>query len=201
MDAALLLVHFAVKVLFLAMPLGVAWLAFRRLALSRSTNAWIYAATGMFAAFTAAGLVPWALGLGGAGWAFFLFAALCPPLWVFVVVVCGPGRNTAYDLARQAAVGASAPAPQDPPGRLPPLVLENPDWPDTRVPVFRHHARRAGQGDAAADRRAGAAPRSLLAVARDMRGNASAGHRRRPRLLAPPAASEKLTDLPFLPQG
>ena len=206
MDVLTLLVQLISKTVFMAVPFGVAWLAFRRLALSETSNAWIYAGVGLFAAFTAAGLAPWALGAGPVGWFYFVFAAFCPLIWVSVVVVCGIGRPPAYD------------APQDEttedkiaPLRLttptsPPLILESPEWPDAPEPTFRHYDAILSPAnenlpmiDADSETEAKAnRDKSLLEIARDMRGNAtSAGRRLRPLLPAPDAMSD-LQKFPFL---
>jgi len=61
-----LLYQIVIRSFFLMLPLGVAFLAFRRLSLSQTSNAWLYAVAGLFAAFTAAGLLPWAMAISGA---------------------------------------------------------------------------------------------------------------------------------------
>ena len=207
MDAAQLLLALVAKTIFLAMPAGTAWLAFRRLALSETSNAWIYAATGLFAAFAAAGLAPWALGLQAVSWPFFLFAGLCPPLWVAVVVICGIGRSQSYDIPAADETDpepAAAPFPLAEP--LPTLVLRDPAFPEAPQPVFRHRPLSAPPLEPTA---APVAPpvrpappaRSVIAVARDMRGHASAERRRTRRLLPPPERMSDLPNLPFLPPG
>ena len=63
MDVLSPLFHMVLRSLVVLFPLTVGWLAFRRLALSKSANAWIYAVICLFAAVTAAGVLPWTLGL------------------------------------------------------------------------------------------------------------------------------------------
>ena len=204
MDAVSLLVVLLAKSFLLALPVAIAWLAFRRLTLSATANAWVYAVTGLFAAFSAAGLAPWALGLGTLGWPFLLFAMLCPPLWLAVVATCGADRSGRY-----ARVKANAPRNVDdaalsaapPAGARPaPLVLSGPEWPKAPRAVFRSSQKAA----AATNRNAApASPRvsRLLAVARDMRSNASSEARRERLLLPPPERMSDLPDLPFLRSG
>ena len=158
----------------LVMPLAVVYLAFRRLSLSRSGNAWIYAVTGLLAFVTTLGLLPWAtLGLPTSpvliGVAFFL-----PLLWVAVVLICGPGQGDAYDLI------------DDEPEKLPPLILENPR--PVPVPVFRHRP----VHKASLPKHGPTASGSVLAAARAMRGNRTSDERR-PKALPPP-----MPVLPFL---
>jgi len=200
MDAAALLLNLVAKTFFLGLPLGVAWLAFRRLVLSDTVNAWIYAGAGLFAAFTAAGLAPWALGFQPIGWIFLIFAFLCPPLWLATVVLCGFGRVSGYDaVASDIEVLPLPPAPA-PIVRPALLVLEQPIWPTLEKPVFRTHrtilrdARKMASERIKADH----LDRSVLEVARGMRGNPNTSKRRMPPLLPPPHAMSELPNLPFL---
>ena len=78
------------------LPLTTGWLALRRLFMSRSTNAWIYAATSLLATATVAGLLPWAMGVTQASWIFFILAAFCPAVWISVVMLCDGPRQRAY---------------------------------------------------------------------------------------------------------
>ena len=186
------------RVLFVVLPLTMGWLAFRRLMLSRSANAWNYATTCLFMAVLAAGLLPWMLGLGSANWLFFMFSATSPVIWMGVVMICDPvNQPSAYDpeVSDEAeAVPVFAPRLNTAqPER--PLVLEKPDWPDAPTPVFRHKMAAPDMATAGADQ---AASRSLLAVAKGMRGNINSENRR-PRLL--PAPDHYGTDLPFLHRG
>lgn len=197
MEAVMLLVQLIAKTLFLAVPFGVAWLAFRRLALSETSNAWIYAGSGLFAAFTAAGLAPWAFGIGPVGWLYFVFAALCPPIWLCVVVVCGIGRPPVYD-APQDDTAEDWIAPFRIPTPKKPLILEGPDWPDAPRPTFRHRDLISGHANQNLPLIEAEPEKGMLDVARNMRGNAtSAGRRLRP-LLPPPDAMSDLPHLPFL---
>lgn len=215
MDSVALLIQLLAKTLFLAMPFGVTWLAFRRLALSESANSWLYAGCGLFAAFTTAGLAPWAFGLTDVSWIFFLFAALCPPIWLVVVLICGFGRSENYDASEDDItdhVVAFSPNKRRPP----PLILEHPEWPDAPKPIFRHTPdapianENAAIGDAPDAAVFGntlraivpvpdtAVPRSLLSIARDMRRNEDSRKHRKPLLLPPPLEAGDLPHLPFL---
>lgn len=168
--------------LLLILPASVAWLAFRRLAMSETQNAWIYAATGLFAGFTFAGLMPWAVGLARPGALFFVFAAFSPAVWMAVVTIVAPQTRTRYDfdeVSEEEDTGAAEP----------PLILEEPEWPDAPVAVFRHH-KPSGLNES------GDPPRSVLAIAREMRGRRSSDKRRGPKLLPPPAEGD--FDLPFV---
>ena len=187
------------------LPLTTGWLAMRRLVLSRSANAWIYATTCLFAVATAAGLVPWTLGVASAGWMFFLFAAFCPALWIGVIMLCDGDRLSTYEADEQKEAILSAAIPFITRKSTKPLLLENPDWPDEPSPMFRHQ----GDGDTPAPApetppkekltQTVAQPtqsRTLITVAREMRGNVNS-EARRPKLLPPP----ELGDLSFLPRA
>lgn len=175
------------------LPLTIGWLAFRRLALSKSGNAWIYAVTCLLAIVTAAGLLPWALGLKQAGWVFFVLAAFCPAIWIGVVTICDMSRRTIYghDPLKDAVTtfkSRQKPAP---------LVLENPKLPGTPIPVFKHRSPESGKVTfvrkplpAKAEERK---PVSLLAIAREMRGKTNSDDRR-PKMLPPPETKA----LPYL---
>ncbi len=196
MDAVTLLVQLIAKTLFLAIPFGVAWLAFRRLALSETSNAWIYAGAGLFAAFTAAGLAPWAFGLGSVGWLYFVFAALCPSIWLGVVVICGIGRPPTYDSPEVDPTDDWIAPFRVPTQNSRPLILERPEWPDASRPTFRHHAAISIPANENVPLEAAEPDRSMLDVARNMRGNATSANRRfRPLLPAP----DTMNDLPHLP--
>ena len=82
MSAAAVLIQIIAKTFFFALPACVGWLAFRRLVMSETSNAWIYASVGMFAAFSAAGLAPWVFGFQSLNWLFLVAAFLCPPIWL-----------------------------------------------------------------------------------------------------------------------
>ncbi len=202
MDALSLLIELLAKTAFLAMPTGVAWLAFRRLSLSQTTNAWIYAAMGLFAAFSATGLAPWALGFGSASWAFYVIALLCVPLWVAIVVILGIERPGDYE--HFADDDSFEPEDRVVPFRQrpdysEPLLLQKPYWPDTPNPLFRHRSRvqnAPANSNALVPVKMGTRP--ILQIARDMRGNTSTDERRLPVLLPPPEKMSALPDLPFL---
>ena len=198
MNAAALLLHLVAKTFFLGLPLAVAWLAFRRLALSNSVNAWIYAGVGLFAASTAAGLAPWAFGFQQVSWIFVILAFLCPPLWLATVLLCGMGRVSGYDTpeaTRQSEEpqGVIAPRPA-------PLLLEKPILPETAKPVFRTHRSILRNARDMAGVRVKSDPedRGILDVARSMRGNPNTSKRRMRPLLPPPHAMSDLSNLPFL---
>ncbi len=189
MDVLSPLLHVVLRSLVVLFPLTVGWLAFRRLALSKSSNAWLYAAICLFAAVTAAGVLPWTLGLTGLNWVLVSVALLSPVLWIGVIVVCDVSRGHRYgndpliDAARS-VVQKSAP-------KLAPLVLETPVLPDVTEPVFRHRA--TVRCPAKAPREFGQKTRTILSLARDIRGNPTSD-RHRPKLLPPPVSKE----LPFL---
>lgn len=196
MDVLSPLFQLLFRSLVVLLPLTIGWLAFRRLALSKSGNAWIYAVTCLFAAVTTAGLLPWALGLAKASWVFFIFSAFCPAIWIGVLTICDMSRRTIYgpDPILETILTFSSRQ------KGTPLVLENPDWPGTPVPVFRHKAPDSDQvrfvpKDVAtkteAETAADAKKRTLLSIAREMRGNDSSDARR-PKLLPAP-------DIPSLP--
>lgn len=177
-------------------PLTVGWLAFRRLALSRTGNAWIYAATCLFATVTTAGLLPWTLGLARVGWLFLVLAAFCPAIWIGVIGVCDMSRRKDHygpDPLMDKVLKFKA-RPQ-----RKPLVLENPDWPGTPMPIFRHS--RPDTGHNALEKASPTprltdkkpTPRTLMTIAREMRGN-NTSDARRPKLLPPP----ELASLPFI---
>ncbi len=176
------------------LPLTIGWLAFRRLIISKSGNAWIYAITCLFAAVTSAGLLPWALGITQAAWVFFLLAAFCPAIWIGVVTVCDMSRRTIYgqDPMRDTVMTFTSRQ------KAAPLVLENPKMPGVPIPVFRHRAPDTGKISYVKEPlpvKAEDAPakRSLLSIAREMRGRDSSEERRTKLLPAP-----EMKRLPFL---
>ena len=184
-----LLFLIVIKSAFLILPSTVVWLAFRRLLLSKSANAWLYAATALFALATTIGLVPWASGVGTSHPIFFVFAAMTPAIWYGVAILCNSTRSVAYDselertLLRLKELMRAETSEQ-------PLVLLAPHWPDTPTPVFRHRPSAekitpAVPGDKPASR-ASEATLSLLRIARMMRGNTSS-ETRRIKLLPPPS--------------
>lgn len=204
MDAFALLINLVAKTFFLGLPLGVAWLALRRLMMSKTLNAWIYAGVGLFAASTAAGLAPWALGFQPLAWIFLIFAFLCPPLWLATVVLCGMGRMSGYDAeAIEEPAAFEREAPKE---KLAPLVLEEPILPEPErterapKPVFKTHrsALRTARDLASARLKSEPDDCHVLEVARSMRGNPNTSKRRMRPLLPPPHAMSDLPNLPFL---
>ena len=184
------------RAFFVVLPLTIGWLAFRRLMLSRSGNAWIYATTCLFTAIITAGLLPWTLGIGSAGWLFFVFSALSPVIWMGVVTICDPlNEPSSYDTedADDVAVTPTIilrsrrPTPQ-----TKTLVLEQPKWPEAPTPMFRHSRAAPAPAEVEVEDTLG---KSLLKVAKEMRGNDTSDDRR-PRLL--PSPDRYGTDLPFL---
>lgn len=188
-----------VKTCLLILPLTVFWLAFRRLTLSKSANAWLYAASGTFALVTALGLLPWAFGVGTSHPVFFLFAAMTPTVWYGVVMLCNASRSVGYDSELERAFQRIVMATQTR-ARSQPLILEQPQWPGTPTPVFRH--REPGPANRAAPMAEKKAPKksdtamSILSITRTMRRNESS-EGRRVKLLPAPSAAE-LGNLPFL---
>lgn len=178
----------------LLLPLTIGWLAFRRLVLSKSGNAWIYAVTCLFAAVTVAGLLPWALGLATTSWVFFILSAFCPAIWIGVVTLCDMSRRTFYGHDPVADAVLTFTSKQKPT----PLVLEDPEMPGNPVPVFRHRSPESGKVSFEAQpltvsEEKAPAKRSLMSIAREMRGN-DTSDARRPKLLPAP----DIRQLPFL---
>ncbi len=214
MDALFLLTQLLFRSFIMILPVAVAWLAFRRLALSETGNAWLYAITGLFAAFTAAGLAPWALVGRDASWLFFVMAPFCPAIWLAVVIICGTDRVSLYDVVsgdraesrshhrREAAYSFRTKASaSNQPSPKPTLVLENPDWPDAPSAVFLHHRSEAADPVGSNVSRSSlpaesSSLRSVLSIARDMRGNGSTSHRRDRKLLPPPSEMTSRDDTP-----
>lgn len=208
MDVLGLLLQLIFRAIVVVLPLTVAWLAFRRLMLSQTANAWVYATVCLFAAVTSAGLIPWTLGLGSGNWLIFLFSAISPAVWMTVIMIYDPDRHrTHYEFSSDTdpdVTFISAPkkaAANSDLGARPqstrPLILEEPDWPEAPVPIFRHVAKTANTGVAARHKIEDTAE-TLLSIARDMRGNSNSDSRR-PRLLPKP---ESFNDgLPFLNRG
>ena len=189
MDVLSPLFQLLFRALVVVLPLTIGWLSFRRLMMSRSANAWIYATTCLLTAVTTAGLLPWTLGLAEGNGLFFLLSAMSPPIWMGVIMICDPvTQPSAYDSNREPNAQVAEVH------QLRPLILEKPDWPEAPVPVFRHlkpAANTPNSPSASQESRT----KSLLSVARDMRGN-STSDARRPRLLPPP--ERRVNDLPFL---
>lgn len=208
-----LLVLLLVKMGLMILPLTVLCLAGRRLFLSRSANAWLYAATAGLAWVTALGLTPWAFGFGTSHPVFFVFAAMTPAIWYSVATLCNSSRHMAYDselertFLRLATIVRQRTAPE-------PLILEGADWPDAPKAVFRHSATThepAADADVATPeteptapppevgevhKRASETTGRLLDITRTMRRNRNSEDRRI-KLLPPPEAPGK-SNFPFL---
>ena len=205
MDILSLLLQHIFRAIVVVLPLTVGWLAFRRLMLSRSANAWIYAIVCLFAAVTSASLIPWTLGLGSGNWLIFLFSAISPAIWMTVIMICDANHHrTHYEFGPDpdvtfVATPKAAAAPEIDENRTSerPLILEEPDWPEAPVAVFRHVGEPANTHHAPRQARDEGTD-SILSIARDMRGNSNSDARR-PRMLPSP---DRLDDtLPFLSRG
>lgn len=183
------------RALFVVLPLTVAWLAFRRVMRSRTSNAWVYAATCLLTSVLTAAMLPWTLGLGSANSLVLILALFSPALWIGVIMICDPLDMTSkydptdVDDAVDTPTFRARSVPQKP------LILEKPDWPDAPAPIFRHNA---------ADAKLSSVPiveeprKSLLSIAKGMRGNSNSD-RRRPKLL--PSPTRYGDDLSFLPRS
>ena len=182
------------RAIVVVLPLTVALLALRRLLLSQSENAWIYAITCLFASATTIGLVPWTLGLSEGSWLLFMFSTVSPVMWMSVIMICDPIREpSAYDSEDLVEMDFGDMPPLPLASR--PLILEKPDWPEAPVPIFRHMSTAANKTNAPLNLVDAEEPgRSVMAAARGMRGNENSDARR-PKMLPPP---RELTDLPFL---
>lgn len=201
------------RTLLLALTLVIFLLAARRLAMSKSANAWLYAATALFALLTLVGLLPWIMGLGKSHPVFFVFAAATPAVWYGVVTMCNATRQSHYDSDLERTVlrfAALAGMPK--PGG--PLLLTEPVRPDAPVPVFRHAPQVSQEApnppeeqpllltdpqpvQASTTRsRVSEATKTLLGIARNMRKNSSS-EGRRPKLLPAPKRAES-REIPFL---
>ncbi len=213
MDALFLVLQFAFKSFVVLLPVVVGGLAFRRLTKSKTSNAWIYAVTCLFAAVTAAGLLPWAVGLSASSWGFFVLAAFCPAVWFAVTTVCDVSRNSSYETEIEdisavlfKARRKAAPAP---------LLLSDPVK-EMPVPLFSHSEPANTDAPSVPTLDSASAPdvvatttapidqlnddkvqpvgeKSVLDVAREMRRNKSS-EERRPKLLPSPSISE----MPFI---
>lgn len=198
MSAAAVLIQMIAKTFFFALPACVGWLAFRRLVMSETSNAWIYASVGMFAAFSAAGLAPWVFGFQSLNWIFLVAAFLCPPIWLATIIICGMGRASAYDVDAEAEIENVRPP------KPPVLVLEEPIFPklesEPSPVVFKSHRQVLKTARKAVSKKVMAldVDRNVLEVARAMRGNESTNKRRERPLLPPPHAMSDLPNLPFL---
>jgi len=203
MDVLSPLFHLVFRALVVVIPMTVGLLSFRRVLLSQTSNAWIYATTCLFASITAIGLLPWALGLASPNSVFFLFAVISPIIWITVIMACDPNQTPSHydgelDEASETAQ-STTPETKIFSFRRRPLVLEQPEWPDAPVAIFRHSdlpvALRMRDGSSLEDH---SEQRSIMTVARGMRGNANSDARRPKMLPAPKNADLRL---PFLPPG
>ena len=210
METLTFLLNLAFRSFIVLLPIVVGGLAFRRLALSTSSNAWIYAVTCLFAAVTTAGLLPWVVGMGASNWIFFVLAAFCPGLWFAVTLICDVSRKSSYssDLDDFSTILFKA-KQKTPPA---PLVLNDPVV-NPPVAIFSHYKRAKAPApkktplvlqtvaDTPADKGEktvkNVAPekseKSVLQVAREMRRNASSEDRRTKLLPAP-----SVKELPFI---
>ncbi len=191
MDVLGPLMHVVLRSLVVLFPLTVGWLAFRRLAHSKTSNAWIYAIVCLFSAVTAASVLPWTLGLTSLSWVPVIMALTSPMIWICVIMICDLSRNHRYGsdpLLETARAMVSRPVVKPVP-----LLLEKPVPADAPALEFRHRAPKPLPVKAKAAPEIGPATRTLLSLARDIRGNPNSD-RHRPKLLPSPEGS----DMPFL---
>ncbi|NNE86560.1 MAG: hypothetical protein HKN27_00665 [Silicimonas sp.] len=193
MDALALVLQLVFRSFVVLLPVLVGALAFRRLAKSKTSNAWIYAVTCLFAAVTTAGLLPWAVGMDASSWVFFVLAAFCPAIWFGVTTTCDTTRKRSY---KPEVDDFSSILFKTRLKKAEPLVLENPIK-DMPTPVFAHKtpANTDAPSVAAApeEKPKPISEKSVLDVAREMRRNRSTDERR-PKLLPSPSVAE----LPFI---
>lgn len=189
MDVLNPLLHLAVKSLVILFPLTVGWLAFRRLALSKSANAWVYAGACLFSAIAAASILPWGLGLTPLNWGLLFLALLSPVVWIATIFVCDMTRIGRYGEDPIVQTARSLGSRATP--KLATLILQEEQRAEPVMPVFKHRERPEPQKPSPPQR--SAATTTLLNLARDIRGNTSS-ERRRPKLLPPPERAE----FPFL---
>ena len=185
MDVLSPLIELLVRSVVVLLPLTVGWLAFRRLAMSKSGNAWIYAVTCLLAAVTVAGTLPWALGLTASNWVFVALSLFCPLVWFGVVLLCDTARRGEYgpDPIVDGLRGTRKPK------KPAPLVLDSPI--EEPRPVFRHS--RPQPNIPMATSKPAPTTRTLMTIAREIRGGQTSD-RRRPKLLPPP----KKREMPFI---
>lgn len=185
----------------LLLPVAVAALACRRLVLSRSENAWIYAAMTLLAGVAAIGLVPWTIGMGAAKPMILGMALVSPVFWLGVVLLCDvPGGHNSYD---ELADDDAHPIFQTHHSKLEPLVLESPNWPDMPKAQFVRQsiadvrpANNNSKKEAVAENTS-TQVQGLLSVVRNMRSNPNS-EARRPKLLPPPRNRASLSEMPFI---
>lgn len=196
MDVLSLLLQLLFRSLFVLAPLCVACLALRRVLRSRSANAWIYGGVCLFSAISAAGMVPWVVGLETASWPLFALSLLSPVLWVGALMICDPAEDVVdYDDLEVMPVWETRRSGA-PPARTASEVREVENWDEIPKPVFRHHVPANRPRAPGAELMRPSDDRSMMNVARDMRGHESS-ERRRPLIL--PASTRYGRDLPFLP--
>ncbi len=189
MDVLGPLIHVVLRSLVVLFPLTVGWLAFRRLAHSKTSNAWIYAAICLFSAVAAAGVLPWTLGLTELNWFPVILALISPMIWICAIMACDLSRTPRYGrdpLVETARSMFAFPVPKPSP-----LVLRKPVTPETPTIEFKHQAPKPVRREKT--REIGHATKTLLNLARDIRGNPTSD-RHRPKLLPSPDSQE----MPFL---
>ena len=174
MDVLGPLIFVVLRSLVVLFPMTVGWLAFRRLALSKSGNAWLYAAMCLFSAVTTAGVLPWALGLTPLSWLLLGLALVCPVFWIITVVVCDLSRQSRYGpdviahVSKRIAMHTFT--------KPDPSTSEDTEVTETPVPVFRHTEKAPtppAKGPAIS-----AATKTILSLARDIRSNPTSESRR-----------------------
>ena len=195
-------VQIFVRSFLLLIPISVAALACRRLWLSRSENAWLYAGMTLLGTVAAVGLVPWAIGFGSVSATIVFLALLSPVFWLGTVLLCDdPASSSAYDEVEEVV---ELPVFQSRKAKPGPLVLEGADWPDMPKAQFNRAFRadtieaKIHEGEAEK-----ALPviskntRALISIVRDMRANPNS-ESRRPKLLPPPKNRASLSEMPFI---
>ena len=201
-----LIFSFVFKTAFLVVCLSVTYLALRRFLLSKSSNAWLYAAMFMLAFLTTLGLSPWLTGFGRTHPIFLLFATMLPAIWYGVVMLCNSTRYVSYDSELENVVRRIATLANAKRSDGIPLLLEEPQWPEAPMAVFQHTPVEPpripeifANNPNPPSSRISETTQSLLGIARSMRGNPSSD-RRRMKLLPPP---ERTTaeSMPFLKAG
>lgn len=177
--------HMALKSLITLFPLTVVLLAFRRLALSKTDNSWIYAGMCFFAAVTSAGILPWALGIADLNWVLLGLALLSPVAWIAVVLICDITRSSGYvpDALVESALKFAAESSR----KIAPLVLRDQEMieePRAPLPVFVHKSKSKAIPPAPKPAQS-QKTQYILSLARDIRGNVSSENRRTKLLPAP----------------
>lgn len=199
MDVVATFVQIGFRSLFLLFPVAVAGLAYRRLALSRSANAWVYAGVALFATLTAVALLPWAVGTGVLGGLTAIAALFCPPLWVGVVLLCDSAQiPNAYESFEDDEFDLPQPvfrSRKNSAAQTDPLMLERPEWPGAPEAMFMRNRPEHSAPPECKDPLPSV--RNVLSIVREMRGNPTS-EARRPRLLPPPGPTATLRDMPFI---